>query len=199
MSSVIEIWNMALSYVRAGSVNAVEESSRQAAECRLKYEITRDRCLSEMVWGFNSIIEPLQMLYDRPFNWSYAYKYPVHCLSILKLLGQHEAVDPSTNMVGTTGGLRCERTEHHDIDYRDSIPPVPYEVVNLSGVKAIASNYPGLSIQYASKIIDPNLFPADFTLALSHLLASEIAVSHSHRHQPLGSMMWVAQANPLSE
>ena len=83
MASEIEICNLALGNIRAGSINSFTEGSIQAQQCNLKYSIIRDRCLREIVWSFNRKIEALATLSSVTiFNWAYAYQYPSDCLKI---------------------------------------------------------------------------------------------------------------------
>ena len=57
-----------------------------------------------------------------------------------------------------------------------TIDSINNQIFNFSNVKVIGCNETTLYIDYAKKVEDPNLFSDDFILALSHLLASEIAV-----------------------
>ena len=45
MASEVEICNLALSNIRAGSINSLTEGSLQAQICKLKYPILRDLCI----------------------------------------------------------------------------------------------------------------------------------------------------------
>ena len=46
MTSVVDICNLALSNIRAGSINNIDEVSLQAQQCKLKYPFMRDRLLT---------------------------------------------------------------------------------------------------------------------------------------------------------
>lgn len=59
---------------------------------------------------------------------------------------------------------------------KDLRSQIPYEVFNFSDNKLIGADQCDLRIDFAAKVTDPNLFSDDFILALSHLLASEIAI-----------------------
>lgn len=170
MSSEVEICNLALSNIRAGSINSLDEGSLQAQVCKLKYPILRDRCLREITWTFNRKIKPLALVTDEIFNWAYAYKYPVDCLKIHRLIGTYEEIP-----LGAVDVVSKRR----DVDLitpSDVRQQIPYEVFNINDKKILGSNQPDLRIDYAATVTDPNLFTDDFILALSHLLASEIAI-----------------------
>lgn len=170
MASEIQICNLALSNIRAGSINSLNESSLQAQLCKLKYYILRDRCLREIPWQFNRKIRALSSVTTDIFNWSYSYSYPVDCLKIHRLVGNYEELPLGANDV--VSRLLDSRVRS-PTDLRQQIP---YEVFNYDNVKVIGSNQPELRIDFAAKIEDPNLFSDDFIMALSYLLASELAI-----------------------
>ena len=170
MASEVEICNLALSNIRAGSINSLDESSLQAQVCKLKYPILRDRCLREIPWQFNRKIRALASVTTDIFQWSYSYSYPVDCLKIHRLVGQYEELPIGSNDV--VSRLLDSRVRS-PTDLRRQIP---YEVFNFDDNKLIGSNQPDLRIDFAAKVTDPNLFSDDFIMALSHLLASEVAI-----------------------
>lgn len=160
--SPVEICNLALSNIRAGSINSLNESSVQAQQCKLKYDILRNRCLRETDWQFSRKIKALSLLTIEVFNWSKAYSYPVDCLKINRVMGEHEKVTASSHTVNTPSLHRRQQT--------------PYEVFNFDDVKVIGASQENLYIDYVALVDDPNLYSDDFVIALSHLLASEIAI-----------------------
>lgn len=170
MSSEVEICNLALSSIRAGSINSLTEGSLQAQVCNLKYKILRDRCLREIPWSFNRKIKALALLDADVFNWAYTYQYPNDCLKIHRLVGSYEEIP---------AGSADVIARHRDVDLlptKGLRAQIPYEVFNVDGTKAVASDQADLRIDYAAKVTDPNLFSDDFIMALSHLLGSEIAI-----------------------
>lgn len=168
MSSEVEICNMALSNIRAGSINSLDESSLPAQVCSLKYNIIRDMLLTEIPWGFAHKIKGLALLTTEIFNWAYAYQYPADCFKINRLVGaQEQLLNSDANVVSRaidTQLLPYRRTQ------------VSYEIFNFDDNKNIGANEANLRIDYVANITDPNLFSNNFILALSHLLAAEIAV-----------------------
>ncbi|MCK4518441.1 hypothetical protein KAT92_06695 [Candidatus Babeliales bacterium] len=169
MASEIEICNLALSNIRAGSINSFTEGSLQAQQCNLKYSILRNRVLKES-WGFNHKIRALSVLTTEVFNWVYAYQYPTDCLKINRLVGAHEELS------NTDADVVSRLLDSQLLPIRDTQPIVSYELFNFDDNKVIGANEADLRIDYTAKITDPNLFSDDFILALSHLLASELAI-----------------------
>lgn len=170
MASEIEICNLALSNIRAGSINSFNEGSVQAQQCKLKYGILRDRCLREIAWQFNNTIRPLASLSVDIFNWAYTYSYPVDCLKIHRLVGAYEAIPQGSSDV--VSRLR----DPSILSLRDAKKQIPYEVFNVDDVRVIGADESNLRANFARKVTDPNLFSDDFIMALSHLMASELAV-----------------------
>jgi hypothetical protein len=171
MSSEVQICNIALSNIRAGSINSLDEGSLQSEVCKLKYPILRDRCLREIPWQFNHKIRALAPVTVNVFNWAYAYSYPVDCLKIRRLVGSYEELPAGSSDV--VSRLLDSRV----LDMKGRRHQVPYEVFNYDGVKIIGSDQPCLYIDFAAKVTDPNLFSDDFIMALAHLLASEIVIA----------------------
>ena len=168
MASEVEICNLALSNIRAGSINSLTESSLQAQVCKLKYALMRDRCL-KVGWDFNRTIVPLASVEVTIYNWAHAYSYPVNCLKILRIIPEYEKITGDTSVVSRLIDTQILPITSHRRQ-------LPYEVFNFNNVKVIGCNETTLHIDYAIKVEDPNLFSDDFILALSHLLSSEIAI-----------------------
>lgn len=170
MASVVEICNLALSNIRAGSINSLTEGSLQSQICKLKYPFIRDRCLTEMPWGFNRKIRGLSVLTTEIFNWARAYQYPIDCLKIHRLVGAQE------ELANADADVVSRLIDSQLLPINDIRNQIPFEVFNFNDNKVIGTNEAELRIDYAAKVEDPNLFTTDFIMALSHLLASEIAI-----------------------
>jgi len=170
MTSEVDICNMALANVRGGSIGSLAELSLPANACRLKYPILRDRCLREIPWQFNRKIRALAPVTVDVFNWAYAYQYPVDCLKINRLVGSYEGIPAGSS------GVVSRALDSQVISLKDARRQIPYEIFNFDGSKTIGSDQPDLRADFAAKVDDPTLYSDDFILALSHLLASEIAV-----------------------
>lgn len=170
MSSEVEICNLALSNIRAGSINSLTEASLQAQQCKLKYPIIRNRCLTELAWGFNRKIRSLAVLTTEIFNWAYAYQYPTDCLKIHRLVGEYE------ELANADADVVSRLIDTQILPIREVRRKVPHEVFNFDDNKTIGANEANLRIDYSAKVTDPNLFTDDFILGLSHLLSSELAI-----------------------
>lgn len=169
MSNEVTICNLALSNIRAGSINSLDEASVQAQQCKLKYDFMRDRCLRDGMWQFNRKIQALASIDIDIFNWANSYSYPNDCLKIHRLIGEYEEVTNEFDYISQVidsqvipiGNLRTQ---------------IAYEVFTFDGQKVIGCNSENIRIDFAQKITDPNLFSDDFIIALSYLLASELAI-----------------------
>lgn len=170
MTSEVEICNMALTNIRAGSINSLNEGSLQAQVCKLKYNILRDRCLRELPWQFNRKLRALSPVTTEVFNWAYAYQYPVDCLKIHRLVGAYEEIPNGSNDVAS------RLLDSRVMSLKDLRRQIPYEVFNFNDDKTIGSDQPELRIDFSAKVTDPNLFSDDFIIALSYLISSEVAI-----------------------
>jgi hypothetical protein len=170
MPSEIDVINLALSNIRAGSINSLTESSLQAQVAKLKYPFMRDRLLRELPWQFNRKIRALSVLTVDIFNWAVSYQYPVDCLKIHRLVPEFESIPAGS--AGIISRLRDSEVRSLKLLRQQ----VPYEVFNFDDNKVIGADDENLRIDFAANITDPNLFSDDFILALSHLLAAEMAI-----------------------
>jgi hypothetical protein len=171
MASDIDICNLALGNIRAGTINSLTENSVQAKQCALRYPILRDQMLQDSPWQFAGAVKPLALLVAELFDWAYVYSYPVDCLRINKLIPNYQGINAENRTSGLYYPYRDE-----DIYRLSPNPVIEYKIYNLNGVKVIGCNYSDIRIDYRVKITDPNLFSTNFTMALSHLLAAEIAI-----------------------
>lgn len=170
MASVIEICNQALQHIRGGSINSLDEGSVQAQVCKLFYDTARDQLLTEVPWGFSHAIEPLAQLTEvTVFNWAYVWLYPTDCLHINRCIRnlQHTPAGDGTRWFP---GMRAEEMIVEDM------PAVEYQVAYADDQRVITTREPEVRIDYRRRVEDPNLYPADFRIALSFLLGSYLAV-----------------------
>jgi len=148
MTSEVEICNLALSNIRAGSINSLDESSFQAQQCKLKYPFMRNRLLTEMSWSFNHKIKALSLLTDDIFNWNYAYQYPSDCLKIDRLISEYERLN------GDGSDVVSRLIDSQVLPINDVRRRVPYRVFNIDGNKVIGANEADLRIGYSVKVTD---------------------------------------------
>lgn len=169
MTSVVDVCNLALGAIRAGSINSIDEPSLQAQQCKLHYSLLRDQCLQDAPWGFSHVVEPLAVLssteYDL-FNWVYTYQYPVDCLHINRLIMNYEA----------NSSTESARYYENNLPVPNLRNQIPYDTYIISGNRVLGANQSSLRASYRKRITDVNLFSVQFTLALSQLLAANIAI-----------------------
>ena len=149
MASEVEICKRALAYIRARSINSLEDQTIEGGQCRLFYPMVRDQALSLIPWSFTQSQKTLALRSGTIHGYLYIYDYPNDCLQINELFASESPI------------AQFE---------------IPYKVMNIDGEVVIVSNYQNLIINYTMKVENPRLFPILFQSALSHLLASEIAI-----------------------
>ena len=168
MTSAVQICNMALSHIRAGSINALTESSVQAQRCSLFYPVCRDMVLEGAPWGFARKIRELALLSDvKIFNYAYAYQYPSDAKRVNQLMMPWDEVSTDS-----APSLRY----HDDVFHGMRKTKVQYQTYHNNGSRVIAANDANLRVDYNITVDDPNLFSTAFVFALSHLLASYLAI-----------------------
>lgn len=173
MAAMIDICNMALSSIRGGKINSINESSIQAEQCKLWYETTRDQVLEDAPWGFGTQIAVLDVLDPnifKLFNWAYAYQYPSDCLRIDRLILNWESVQSGGSEIASR--RYCSGMPQPDLN-----PPVQYKIFDVDGTKVIAANDPELRAEYSVKQTDPGKYHAALVVAIAQLLASNIAIA----------------------
>lgn len=173
MTSQVEICNIALSNIRAQSINSIDEAGVNAQYCKLKYEFLRKFMLRSSPWNFARKQAVLAALTDELFDWVYAYQYPSDCLRINKLMS-------STDRLSQSSDGNAVRPEYYDNnplnDYANRRKSVEYAVMNFENNKVIGANESELWIDYQIDIADPNKFDDSFIMAFSWYLSAEIAV-----------------------
>jgi hypothetical protein len=170
MASAVEICNLALSNIRGGSISSLDQSSLQAQTCNLKYPFIRDMMLSETAWGFNRAIETLAVSSTEIFNWAYAYHYPNDCLKINRLIGAQE------ELANSDADVISRLIDSQILPISNLRNKIPHEIFNFDNEKLIGVNESDLRIDYTIKATNPELFSVTFVMAMSHLLASELAI-----------------------
>lgn len=152
MGTNTQILNMALSHIGVGKevASIKTEKSEEAAAGRRFFNIARDVVLRDFHWPFTTVIEVLALIESDPNSeWAYSYKYPVDCLCMRRILS----------------GIRND----------DRNTEVTYKLAhNTSGV-IIYTDEPTAFVEYTGRSEDPQIYPPDFTMALSYYLASLLA------------------------
>jgi hypothetical protein len=170
MASEVEICKMALSHIRAGSINSLTESSVQAQQCKLFYPLVRDQMLRDLAPPFAKRVRALaERSGDDIFNWAYSYQYPSDCLKVLKLRPNYEEVQQGEPTI---------YSRYRDPNYPipDLSSPVNYEIQNIDNNRVILTNEQQVRADIIIRVEDPNLFDIQHIFALSYLLASELSL-----------------------
>lgn len=170
MASEVEICNLALSHIRATSINSLTEQSVQAQQCKLLYPLLRDQVLEDAPWQFAHGLKALAVLASVDiFNWNFAYQYPSDCLKVNRLLINWEEIQNDQ-------AIYAARLRDLGLTFPDLRQQVEFKIYNVDNNRVIAANECELRIDYVKKVTDPNIFSTQFIMALSHLLAAELAV-----------------------
>lgn len=152
MASQTEIANLALSHLGIGKEisNLETERSEEAGACRRYFDIALDMVLSDFSWPFATKIADLALVESTPNDeWAYSYRYPTDCLKARRVLS------------GNRNDNRQSR--------------VPYKIANDTSGIILFCDFTDAQMEYTARVSDPVLFPSDFTIALSYLIASFIA------------------------
>lgn len=147
-SSKTEICNLALSHLGIAKeiANLDTENSAEANAMRRFYETARDEILRDFNWSFTTKFATLALIEEDPTTeWAYSYRYPSDCLKLRRILS------------GTRNDSRQTR--------------VPYKIGQDNEGVLLYTDMQDAVIEYSVKIEETNLYPSDFTMALSYKLA----------------------------
>lgn len=148
-SSTTEIANFAIGHLGIGKrISDLDtERSAEALACRQFYENTRKQVLRDFPWPFATKFAELGLIEEDPTSeWSYSYEYPSDCLKVKRILS----------------GLRNDTGQSR----------IPYRLIDE---RLILCDLEDAEIEYTKDVEDVTLFPSDFVMALSYLLAAYIA------------------------
>ena len=146
------IANLALSHLQVGKeiADLDTENSEEANACRRFYDEARNKALRDFNWPFATKITSLVELEERPNDeWGYSYRYPSDCVNMRKILS----------------GIRN--------DHRQS--RVPYRVAKDDSGLVLFCDLYAVQAEYTERVEAVELYPPDFVLALSYLLAKYVA------------------------
>ena len=164
MASETEICNVALSHIRAGRINSLDDNTEQSRQCKTLYPLLRDQMLMDNPWPFATSVKPLVLTTKEVFGYAFVYKYPVDCLYIDQLLPEYLDVESNEGLAQRMENVRLENFK------------IPYEVMNIDGEKVIVTNYADMRIKYRKEVTDTSLFTPQFTMTLSYLLAANLVI-----------------------
>lgn len=169
MSSVIEICNMALAAVRGKSINSLTESSVEAQQCKLHFDIARQFILRDTDWKFARKTEALQLLTEIPLRWAYAYKYPGDCINLKMVTADYSSFNAPLGLTYSPGGgPTC--------DYYKPEFNVPYEIQNGEDGRIIATDQECAYGIYTEDIKVVERFDPIMTTGFAYYLGSLVAV-----------------------
>lgn len=151
MASEVQICNLALSHVGSSKeIASLTENSQEANTCNRFYSQCRDQILRDYRWPFTEKIASLGLVEEDPNDeWGYSYRYPTDCIDIIRILSG-------------------QRTDTRDTR-------VSYKLGQDDVGVLIYTDKEDAEINYVAKTENPALFPPDFVMALSFLLAFFIA------------------------
>ena len=150
-----DICNMALAFIAKGRIVSMDESTEQARQCKLFYEITKQDLLRNYTWGFAKKIDKLAELTQSEKNpyWRYIYTYPQKCVAVRKIF------DKDTGKAVLAG-----QQKEWDL------------FMASDNVLAVGCNIPRAYLEYTYDVDDANLFSSDFVDAFAHMLAFNICI-----------------------
>lgn len=158
MATDVSICNMALGHIKSKSTIAAldEQNSSEASKCNLFYTQARDETLEEFNWHFAKRTAVLSTIGTAPLGWIYAYAYPSDCIAVRKILTKYRTGEP-----------------------------VPYEIAHseLSDSLVILTDEEAAQIEYTKRVSNTTLFSSKFVTALSHKIASYIAMPLSGKFE----------------
>lgn len=157
MATKVDIWNLALSHVRAQPVGAKNEDSLAARICGQMYPTCKGMFLAEAPWKFATRWDSLPQLASPPPGWDYVYQLPSDFIRVWEVRG-----GPGEPLPGVT------TTDLYDTRY-DVVMKGPEERYVL------VADREGVSARMTYDV-DEGLMPSHAVMALSHLLAMYIAV-----------------------
>lgn len=152
MITDVDVCNVALSHLQAGTINTLEDDSANAKTCRNVFDATRDAVMVDYPWAFATFIEIPTLISGEVFiGWSYLYAVPIKCLLIRKLFVDDSSTDPEP------------------IEHRLCISPETL-------VPAIAVNYEDPYLEYTRLVVDPRQWSVKFAETMALRLAATIGL-----------------------
>ena len=141
-----DICNMALSYLARTRIKSLEENIEEAKECQMFYEPSRRLLLRSYSWGFANRLVRLAVLDTELPGFACVYKYPAGCLAV-RLIYDTETARRRIEVMMTEGA-----------------------------VTVIATDVKDAWAEYTADVTDTAQFSPEFSEALAHYLASQMAM-----------------------
>lgn len=189
--SEVTICNRALAAIASrSSISSLTEDSTAARQCNLIYAVTRDEVLQMAFWNFAQKTSYLSLLKQAPGTpgavasatqwsaayppppWLYEYDYPTDGIQIRTLIQQPVNAYvgiPFTSNGNTSYPYLVGPGAFFEVSTDLDINDQQHSVVLTNQYQAIA--------RYTMRIVNPDLFGAQFTEALVQALAAKLALA----------------------
>ena len=150
ITSTIEICNLALSHLGIKPITSLIDANEPARALNRIFNVTKDVVLRAKDWRFATVKDVLDELDVEVPGWNYVYMYPPRCLFVRKVFVDTDNYNPDG---------------------------IEYEVLFIPSInaKVIACSFSDAYIEYTYQMADTTLFDKSFVLALSFLLAAQVA------------------------
>jgi hypothetical protein len=130
--------------------NLTTEKSAEASACRRYFSTAQGVALRDLKCTFATEFAPLALVEETPNEeWAYSYRYPSNCLFFRRIL---------SGTRNDTSGTR-----------------VPYKLASDAVGKLVYTDKQNAECEFTKLVSDQMLWPDDFILAVSYLLAALIA------------------------
>lgn len=166
MTTVVDICNLALSRIGdRATITSISppEGSAQADHCARFWPMARDTALESKPWRFAAARAELALTDYPTANWSYAYFLPSDCLLARRVFPPTVAPSSSSSAIFAADELG------DDFDIRFDLE------TDASGRVVLLTNEETATLLYTRRVTDPAKFTANFSDAVTWLLASYIA------------------------
>ena len=160
-SSVVQICNLALSWLGGDLIISLDDPTVEAKLCKANYEPLRDAVLEEREWTFAVIRTELAALQSVPlYGFDKAFQIPPNTLRVLQISrGGSEVESGGENSRHDTGQGRESRIEWL-----------------REGETVVANNAERIYARLLTRVIDTTKFSPAFDQALAARIAMDIAL-----------------------
>ena len=164
-SSQTDICNQAIALIKAKAIQSIEENSLEARECRRFYpQVVAEMLEGPHDWSFaNRRVALAAVTNGREHEWLFAYAVPADMASPIRLI-------PDLSSLGFPALLPGQ--SYGDVWLLGGLYERPYVIEN--GI--VYSDEETAFLEYAINDVDEVVLPALVVRALTHDLASRIAV-----------------------
>ncbi len=147
----IAICNLSLAHLGQSPIVSLEDANESARSLNRVFAMSRYTALRAKDWKFASVKAALNEVSGQDIpGWEYVYTYPPYCACVRKLFIDTESQDP---------------------------PKIEFDTIFIPALaqKVIVANYDDAYINYTYLVDNPALYDHSFVMALSFLLAAQVA------------------------